>query len=85
MTIWSSVLPCKATECQNCKVSAIKMQCSILPIRWYQLWGLLNIHVSIQKDSEKPGPAVIKLFSCSTQLSIKFILLINVEMPTLAF
>ena len=28
------------------------------------------------------GPEVIKLFSCSTQLSMKFILLINVKMPT---
>ena len=31
---------------------------------------------------EPSGPEVIKLFSCSTQLSMKFILLINVEMPT---
>ena len=30
----------------------------------------------------EPGPEVIKLFSCSTQLSMKFILLINVKMPT---
>ena len=30
-----------------------------------------------------PGPEVIKLFSCSTQLSLKFILLINVKMPTI--
>ena len=29
-----------------------------------------------------PGPEVIKLFSCSTQLSMKFIQLINVKMPT---
>ena len=29
-----------------------------------------------------PGPKVIKLFSCSTQLSMKFFLLINVKMPT---
>ena len=28
-----------------------------------------------------PGPEVIKLFSYSTQLSTKFILLINVKMP----
>ena len=28
-----------------------------------------------------PGPEVIKLFSCSTQLSLKFILLLNVNMP----
>ena len=31
----------------------------------------------------KPGPEVIKLFSCSTQLRLKFILLINVKMPTI--
>ena len=30
-----------------------------------------------------PGPEVIKLFSCSNQLSTKFILLINVKMPTI--
>ena len=30
-----------------------------------------------------PGPEVIKLCSCSTQLSMKFIMLINVKMPTL--
>ena len=30
-----------------------------------------------------PGPEVIKLFSYSTQLSTKSILLINVKMPTI--
>ena len=30
-----------------------------------------------------PGPEVIKLFSYSTQLNTKFILLINVKMPTI--
>ena len=29
------------------------------------------------------GPKVIKLFSCSAQLRLKFILLINVKMPTI--
>ena len=29
------------------------------------------------------GPKVIKLFSCSTQLSMKLILLIYVKMPTI--
>ena len=32
---------------------------------------------------KKPGPEVIKLFPCSTQLSMNFFLLINVEMPTI--
>ena len=31
----------------------------------------------------RPGPVVIKLFSYSTQLSTKFILLINIKMPTI--
>ena len=30
-----------------------------------------------------PGPEIIKLFPSSTQLSTKFILLINVKMPTI--
>ena len=29
------------------------------------------------------GPAVVKLFLCSTQLSIKFNMRINVKMPTI--
>ena len=32
---------------------------------------------------ETAGPEVIKLFPCSTQQSTKFILLINVKMPTI--
>ena len=32
---------------------------------------------------KKTGPEVIKLYSYSTQLSTKFILLINVKMPTI--
>ena len=31
----------------------------------------------------RAGPEVIKLLPCSTQLSTKFILLINVKMPTI--
>ena len=31
----------------------------------------------------RPGPKIIKLFSCSTQQSTKFILLINVKMLTI--
>ena len=31
----------------------------------------------------KTGPEVIKLFSCSTQLSMKFFSLINIKMPTI--
>ena len=31
----------------------------------------------------RPGSEVIKLFSCSAQLRLKFSLLINVKMPTI--
>ena len=34
---------------------------------------------------EQIRPEVIKLFSCSTQLRLKFILLINVKMPKIVF
>ena len=32
----------------------------------------------------EPGPEVIKLFSCSAELSMKIFLLIYVKMPTIA-
>ena len=35
------------------------------------------------RASNQLGLEVVKLFSCSTQLSMKFILLINVKMPTI--
>ena len=38
---------------------------------------------SFISNAEKPGPEVTKLFSCSTQLSMKFFLLSNVNMPTI--
>ena len=34
-------------------------------------------------NRQRPGPEVIKLSPCSTQLSTKFILLINTKMPTI--
>ena len=37
-------------------------------------------HVAPREDS---GPEVIKRYSCSAQLSMKFFLLINVKMPTI--
>ena len=37
----------------------------------------------VQSMTIKPGTEVIELFSCSTQLSLKFFLLINVKMPTI--
>ena len=42
----------------------------------------MQLHFGVFCLVSIPGPAVIKLFSCSTQLSMKFFLLINVKMPT---
>ena len=42
----------------------------------------LNFEKS-QQSTTRAGSEVIKLFSCSTQLSTKFIMLINVKMPTI--
>ena len=40
--------------------------------------------VCINEKKESPGPEVIKLFSCSTQLSMIFALLINLKLLTTA-
>ena len=42
------------------------------------------MEVLLYSDSveERSCPEVIKLFSCSAQVRLKFILLINVKMPT---
>ena len=45
---------------------------------------ILFLHsISSFGNSVDLGPEVIKLFSCSTQLNIKFIMLINVKKPTI--
>ena len=41
-----------------------------------------SLCLKITKNGET-WPEVIKLFSCSTKLSMKFIMLINVKMPTI--
>ena len=45
--------------------------------------GVLHPKQTLQSDPVIIGPEVIKLFSCSTQLSMKFFLVINVKMPTI--
>ena len=37
----------------------------------------------LSERTTNPGPEVIKIFSSSAQLRLKFILLINVKMPTI--
>ena len=48
----------------------------ILMIFFVEKYHYFNFHVP-------SGTEVIKLFSCSAQLRLKFILLINVKMPTI--
>ena len=43
---------------------------------------MVSGETALPRHTSSSGPEVIKLFSCSTQLSTKFILLINVKMPT---
>ena len=45
--------------------------------------GVAQPSKASKERSKRPGPEVIKLFSYSTQLSMKFVLLINVKMPTI--
>ena len=44
--------------------------------------AMLQYHETCNNDL--PGPKVIKLFSCSTQPSMKFVLLINPKLLTIA-
>ena len=46
------------------------------------LFSVVGIMLKNLLLKKQPGPEVIKLFSCSIQLSMKFFLLINVKMPT---
>ena len=43
----------------------------------------IGMRLALESLLRRPVPEVIKLFSCSTQLSMKFFLLINVKMPTI--
>ena len=49
-----------------------------------RLHNIFNFFFSVDGDwTDMPGGSeLIELFSCSTLLSLKFILLINVKMPT---
>ena len=43
---------------------------------------ILSLRLYSSFITSRPGPEVIKLFSCSTQLSTKFQLLVKIKMPT---
>ena len=58
--------------------------CTITLKEWFSTNGMCQNLMCWPKcvNFMQSGPEVIKLFSCSTQLSMKFIMLINVKMPT---
>ena len=47
-------------------------------------WTLPSLNLVRASHCSKQGPEVIKLFSCSTQLRMKFVLLINLKSLTIA-
>ena len=51
--------------------------------RDYWIHTILTVIVKNNPQNLDLAPEFIKRFSCSTQLSTKFILLINVKMPTI--
>ena len=62
-----------------------KMSCHVIIISKMCLYVLTQCLVKYHlfRGALWPGPEVIKHFSCSAQLRLKFILLINVKMPTI--
>ena len=54
------------------------------PLSYSYKWYKSSMGITLFKSGRlTPGPDIIKLFSCSTQLRLKYILLINVKMPTI--
>ena len=63
-------------------VSVWFLRCCVLPCT-YIAHKVVSINLSLHINLSTPDLEVIKLFSCSIQLSTKFILQINVKMPTI--
>ena len=55
-----------------------------LSLQWEHVRRYIYSHCSNIPCESNTGPEVIKLFSCSTQLSMKFIMLINLKLLTIA-
>ena len=54
-----------------------------IPLFLCQLARVHNFNILPLNPNQWSGPWVIKLFQCSSQPSTKFILLINVKMPSI--
>ena len=82
-TILLAVLPPMSVTLVTISMATVRDIVNRLPVRMdkFSFNGLdLDLGVLV---CVKSGLKVIKLFSCSTELSTKFILLINVKMPTI--
>ena len=69
-----------------CMWMSLICYCIYSCFKFSSLFCKINLKIADNEESlitSEPGPKVIKLFSCSTQLSMKFILLINVKMATI--
>ena len=68
--------------------SGVLETCLALRYWFFEVLGSESVNAELDEMphsiivAKMPGPVVKKLFPCSTQLSTKFILLINVKMPT---
>ena len=60
----------------------MRMLIFILVVRMQQS-GFFATRPTLKLTKYIPGPEVIKLFLCPTQLSLKFVTLIKVKMPTI--
>ena len=56
----------------------------VLVGRSHQKENCLTLRLSWYQKTPETGPEVMKLFSCSTQLSMKFVLLLNFKLLTIA-
>ena len=62
----------------------LQVTCFTCQVSWYWLVLMACFYFGFVRHL-KPGPEVIKLFSCSNQLSMKLILFINLKILTFFF
>ena len=70
------------TQKRTDRFLSLVMQCVLM--HWILLFYISQTPRQAWWEWQRnPGPEVIKLFSCSTQLSMKFVLLINLKLLTI--
>ena len=87
LIIWSKRYPVWRRKNEGCQRKLQVFLWNVFDIKWIYFTSIIlgfYKHLNNLKNlCFHPGPEIIELFSCSTQLSMKFILLINVKMPTI--